>query len=124
MRSQIDQVEIVVSRPGPDPLTSVVERLRRVELHRPGQRRHAKRREALCESCVPRSTSLTSVPHTDILSLNAFYATAWKTGKYPAISSDRVWIMARPHPAWAGAWGDSQGPPENRGYVGPHRHSS
>ena len=60
---------------------------------------------------------LTSVPHEDILSLNAFYATAWKTGQYPTIAQDKAWIAARPHPAWASAWGDSLGPPDNRAYV-------
>ena len=63
-------------------------------------------------------TPLISVPHEDVLSLNAFYATAWKTGKYPAITADKAWVMARPHPVWANPWGDSLGAPDHRDWVG------
>lgn len=61
-------------------------------------------------------TTLISVPHTDILSLNAFYAVAWKTGKYPVITEDKAWVMARPHPAYANPYGDS-GAPDHREMV-------
>ena len=56
-------------------------------------------------------------PHTDILSLNAFYAQAWKSGAYPTITQDKAWIMARPHPANASPYGDSIGAPSNRGWT-------
>lgn len=49
--------------------------------------------------------------HTDILSLLNFYSTAFKTGSYPAINNDQVWVMARPHPALASA-PDPLGPPD------------
>jgi glucan endo-1,3-alpha-glucosidase len=61
---------------------------------------------------------LFTVPHTDILSLQAFYGAAWKNGAYPAITSDKVWVMARPHAASAPACCDSLGPPSGREWVG------
>jgi hypothetical protein len=36
-------------------------------------------------------------PHEAWLSLNAYYAQAFKEGRYPAIHDDRVWMWARPH---------------------------
>lgn len=51
-------------------------------------------------------------PHEDVLTLNLFYATAWKTGAYPAITQDKIWVMARPHPASASASSDPYGQPE------------
>lgn len=58
-----------------------------------------------------------SVPHTDILPLIKYYATAWKTGAYPKITKDQVFVMARPHPAMATATGDSIGAPTGRDRV-------
>ncbi|KAJ9093587.1 hypothetical protein QFC20_007097 [Naganishia adeliensis] len=54
------------------------------------------------------------IPHTDILPLIKYYATAWKTGAYPKITKDQVFVMARPHPAMATATGDSIGAPTGR----------
>ncbi|GHJ87956.1 hypothetical protein NliqN6_4358 [Naganishia liquefaciens] len=56
----------------------------------------------------------TGIPHTDILPLIKYYATAWKNGAYPKITQDQVFIMARPHPANAVASGDSIGAPTGR----------
>ncbi|KAI5450005.1 hypothetical protein NCC49_003767 [Naganishia albida] len=56
----------------------------------------------------------TGIPHTDILPLVKYYATAWKTGAYPKITTDQVFVMARPHPAAAGASGDNIGAPTGR----------
>ncbi|KAJ9121473.1 hypothetical protein QFC22_002089 [Naganishia vaughanmartiniae] len=54
------------------------------------------------------------IPHTDILPLVKYYATAWKTGSYPKITSDQVFVMARPHSAMATATSDSIGAPTGR----------
>jgi glucan endo-1,3-alpha-glucosidase len=59
----------------------------------------------------------TLVPHTDILPLIKYYATAWKTGVWPKITQDQVFVMARPHPALAVASGDSIGAPTGRDRV-------
>lgn len=64
-----------------------------------------------------RLTPLVPVPHTDILPLVKYYATAWKTGVYPKITQDQVFVMARPHPALAGASGDNIGAPTGRDRV-------
>jgi hypothetical protein len=63
--------------------------------------------------------TLILVPHSDILSLNAFYASAWKNGKYPLITVDKVWVMARPHPASAGVSTPTYGAPDHRDWVCP-----
>jgi hypothetical protein len=55
------------------------------------------------------------VPHEDILSLINFYSTAWKTGRWPAITKDKVWIMARPHAKYGASGG--YGVPAGRDFV-------
>lgn len=46
----------------------------------------------------PNSTGWTNgFPHTAWLSLLKYYATAWKTGAYPA-NTDVLWLWSRPHP--------------------------
>ncbi|KAJ9095960.1 hypothetical protein QFC21_005322 [Naganishia friedmannii] len=54
------------------------------------------------------------IPHTDILPLVKYYATAWKTGSFPKITSDQVFVMARPHSAMATATSDSISAPTGR----------
>ncbi|KAJ9116226.1 hypothetical protein QFC24_006817 [Naganishia onofrii] len=55
-----------------------------------------------------------SVPHSDILPLIKYYATAWKTGSFPKITTDQVFVMARPHSAMTTATSDSFGAPTGR----------
>ncbi|KAF8555251.1 glycoside hydrolase family 71 protein [Imleria badia] len=50
--------------------------------------------------------------HTGWLSMTSYYATAFKTGTYPAISKDQIVIWSRPHPAFATA-PDPVGRPAN-----------
>jgi len=54
-------------------------------------------------------------PHEDILSLVNFYSTAWKTGRWPAITKDQVWVMARPHARYGASGG--YGPPAGRDFT-------
>ncbi|KAL5638379.1 hypothetical protein ACGC1H_005156 [Rhizoctonia solani] len=49
--------------------------------------------------------------HQAWLQMTSYYATAFKTGQYPAIEKDQVFLAARPHPAKADASGDSVGKP-------------
>lgn len=58
-----------------------------------------------------------SFPHTDILSLQAFYSVAWKTGTYPAITQDKVWIWSRAYPAMGTATSDPLGPPSGQSWT-------
>lgn len=58
-----------------------------------------------------------AVPHTDILSLQAFYSAAWKSGKFPAISKDQIWMMTRPHAAGINIAGAPLPAPDNRDLV-------
>ena len=37
-------------------------------------------------------------PHTAWLHLNRYFAVAFKTGQYPAITKDQIFLWARPHP--------------------------
>lgn len=46
------------------------------------------------------------------LNLTQYYATAFKTGQYPPIEKDAIFLWSRPHPASASA-PDSVGPPAN-----------
>ncbi|KAI0345808.1 glycoside hydrolase [Trametopsis cervina] len=50
--------------------------------------------------------------HTAFLEMTSYYATAYKTGSYPAINQDQVFLWARPHTANANA-PDSVGKPDN-----------
>lgn len=52
--------------------------------------------------------------HTALGQINAYYSAAFKTGSYPTITQDKVFLMARPHPAMANANADSVGPPTGR----------
>ncbi len=44
--------------------------------------------------------------------MTKYFATAYKTGSYPAITNDIVYVWARPHPKDANA-PDSVGKPKN-----------
>ncbi|KAI0031385.1 glycoside hydrolase [Vararia minispora EC-137] len=50
--------------------------------------------------------------HTAFLNMTAYYAQAYKTGAYPAISQDRLFLWARPHAKDANA-PDAVGKPSN-----------
>ncbi|CED85561.1 Glycoside hydrolase, family 71 [Phaffia rhodozyma] len=54
--------------------------------------------------------------HTPLLEINKYYAAAFKTGVYPTVSTDKVYLMARPHPVNAVASADSVPTPTNGGY--------
>jgi glucan endo-1,3-alpha-glucosidase len=49
--------------------------------------------------------------HTALLAINKYYATAFKTGSYPAITKDVIYLSARPHTKTATATADSVGRP-------------
>ncbi|EJT96926.1 glycoside hydrolase [Dacryopinax primogenitus] len=51
--------------------------------------------------------------HTPWLTMTNYYATAFKTGRYPSITQDQVYIYARPHPKAANAQNDGVGRPNN-----------
>jgi glucan endo-1,3-alpha-glucosidase len=55
--------------------------------------------------------------HTAWLPLTKYYATAFKTGSYPAITKDSIIMWARPHPKAATATSDSVGRPDNWQYA-------
>jgi glucan endo-1,3-alpha-glucosidase len=50
--------------------------------------------------------------HTGWLDMTSYYATAFKTGAYPAITQDKLYMWARTHPAQANA-PDPVGKPSN-----------
>ena len=50
------------------------------------------------------------------------YATAFKTGKFPAVSKDQIVMWSRPHPALATATNDPVGPPANHQIVSTFYH--
>jgi len=50
--------------------------------------------------------------HSAWLHMTKYFATAYKTGSYPAITNDIVYVWARPHPKDANA-PDSVGKPKN-----------
>lgn len=52
--------------------------------------------------------------HSALQEINRYYATAFRTGNYPAITQDKVYLTARPHPAFANAYSDPVGPPTGR----------
>ncbi|KAL7410783.1 glycosyl hydrolase family 71-domain-containing protein [Mrakia frigida] len=47
--------------------------------------------------------------HTPLLQVNAYYHTAFKTGSYPAITCDKIYLHARPHINTAVATADTAG---------------
>ncbi|KAG8713557.1 hypothetical protein FRC09_018592 [Ceratobasidium sp. 395] len=51
--------------------------------------------------------------HQAWLQMTSYYATAFKTGKYPTITKDQVFLSARPHPAKANASNDPIGKPRD-----------
>lgn len=55
--------------------------------------------------------------HTALLAITAYYSQAFRTGVYPAIEQDKIYLMARPHPVFATAYADPVGPPTGREYV-------
>lgn len=56
--------------------------------------------------------------HQALLEINQFYATAFKTGAYPAITKDEIFLSARRHAAGATAANDKVGRPTG-GQNGP-----
>ncbi|WVQ85464.1 hypothetical protein IAT38_007629 [Cryptococcus sp. DSM 104549] len=55
--------------------------------------------------------------HTGLLELTNYYATAFKTGSYPTISDDQIFMWARPHSHDATASSDSIGKPTGWSYT-------
>lgn len=53
----------------------------------------------------------------DWLNMTSYYAAAFKTGSYPSVSKDQIFMWSRPHPALATA-PDPVGPPTNHEIVG------
>lgn len=45
--------------------------------------------------------------------MTSYYATAFKTGTYPTITEDKIYMWSRPHPKDAEASNDSIGKPNN-----------
>lgn len=56
-------------------------------------------------------------PHLGFLDMTSYYAQGYKTGRYPTISQDKVYIWSRPHPRDANACCDSVGRPNNYQWV-------
>lgn len=51
--------------------------------------------------------------HTAWLPLTAYYAAAFKSGSFPAIQNDQIYMWSRTHAASAEASGDGVGRPDN-----------
>ena len=51
--------------------------------------------------------------HTAWLDMTTYYATAFKTGSYPEINQDKIYLWSRPHPRDATASSDSVGKPQS-----------
>ena len=51
--------------------------------------------------------------HTAWLDMTAYFAAAYKSGSYPPVSMDTLYMWARPHPANANAAADPVGKPDN-----------
>lgn len=49
--------------------------------------------------------------------MTLYYATAWKTGVYPAITKNRIYLSSRPAPKAATASSDSVGIPTSWQWV-------
>lgn len=56
--------------------------------------------------------------HLPWLRLNAYFAEAFRTGRYPALEEDLVYVWARPHVKGAVASNDSVDRPDNWQLVG------
>jgi len=62
----------------------------------------------------PNSQAWTSgFDHTAWLNITKYYSAAFKTGSYPPIETDQLYMWARTHPADARASNDPVGPPSN-----------
>lgn len=57
--------------------------------------------------------------HSAFLAVNKYYSTAFKTGTYPTIACDVVYLMARPHDNRAVGTNDPAGPPTLGQYGAP-----
>lgn len=55
--------------------------------------------------------------HQAYLTLTKYYAAAWKTGTYPAITKNQIFLTARPHSKSAVCTGDSVAQPANAAWV-------
>jgi glucan endo-1,3-alpha-glucosidase len=51
--------------------------------------------------------------HTAWLDMTTYYANAFKTGSYPEITQDKIYLWSRPHPRDATASSDSVGKPQS-----------
>lgn len=59
------------------------------------------------------TTWATGFNHTGWLAMTNYYASAFRTGSYPTITQDELYIWARPHTKNAQASNDPMGPPTN-----------
>lgn len=59
------------------------------------------------------TTWATGYEHQGWLAMTNYYATAFRTGSYPEITNDQLYMWARPHPKDAVASSDSIGDPTN-----------
>ncbi|KAL1412022.1 hypothetical protein Q8F55_003019 [Vanrija albida] len=66
---------------------------------------------------VTSNTWVDGFDHTGLAALTSYYATAYKTGAYPAITKDSITLWSRPHPAAATASNDAVGRPTNWGWT-------
>ncbi|EJT99505.1 glycoside hydrolase [Dacryopinax primogenitus] len=66
------------------------------------------------EGAQPNSQAwVNGFPHTAWLDMTGYYAQAFKSGVYPSITKDKMYIYARPHPKDAQACCDSVSRPSN-----------
>ncbi|CCM03533.1 uncharacterized protein FIBRA_05667 [Fibroporia radiculosa] len=64
------------------------------------------------EGAQPAGTTwATGFDHSGWLAMTNYYATAFRTGQYPAITEDQLYLWARPHPKDASATSDPIGKP-------------
>jgi glucan endo-1,3-alpha-glucosidase len=56
-------------------------------------------------------------PHTEWLNMAPIYIFAFKTGRWPSVVRDEMWIWSRPHPAKADAQNDPLGKPTGYDWV-------
>lgn len=64
----------------------------------------------------------TGFDHQAYLTLTKYYATAWKTGTYPAITKNQIFLTARPHSKNAVCTSDSVARPTNAAWVSIQRY--
>lgn len=60
---------------------------------------------------------VTGFDHQAYLPLTKYYATAWKTGVYPTITKNQIFLTARPHSKSATCTSDSVAQPSNAAWV-------